>query len=167
MRIIRHLLGDSDRLLRICLYKLFPNCQTLRSTLKYEKSLNLQWFLKFFKLLYCYSISGLHFLPTTPPPPPSQPNMMCILASRILCCGSNRQIHMDYRTPVERKGRHGHSLSEREGQRARESPREPNPCQDRLLLLFWASHQGWFSFTMRRFTVGDYLLQTTKRTEGW
>ena len=45
--------------------------------------------------------------------------MMWILASRILCCGNNRQILMDYRNPVEKKGRHGHSLSERgcEGQR--------------------------------------------------
>ena len=49
--------------------------------------------------------------------------MMHIPASRILCCGSNRQIHMDYRNPVEKKGWHGHSLSERghEGQRAQES----------------------------------------------
>ena len=38
-----------------------------------------------------------------------------------------------------------------------------NPCLDRLLLLFWAHHiGGWSSFTMHRFTVGDYLLQTTK-----
>ena len=36
---------------------------------------------------------------------------------------------MDYRNPVEKKGQHGHSLSEREG---------PDPCLDRLLLLFWA-----------------------------
>ena len=28
----------------------------------------------------------------------------------------------------------------REGERARESPREPNPCLDRLLLLFWAHY---------------------------
>ena len=48
------------------------------------------------------------------------------------------KFHMDYRNPVEKKGWQGHSLSEREGERARESPREPNPCLDRLLLLFWA-----------------------------
>ena len=53
---------------------------------------------------------------------------MRIVASRILCCGGNRQIHTDYRSPVEKKGQHGHSLSEREG---------PKPCLDRLLLLFW------------------------------
>ena len=46
--------------------------------------------------------------------------MMWILASRILGCASNRHIHTDYRNPVEKKGRHGHSLSEREGERARE-----------------------------------------------
>ena len=43
---------------------------------------------------------------------------------------------MDYRNPVEKKGWHYHSLSEREGERAR----EPNPCLDRLLLLFWAHY---------------------------
>ena len=29
------------------------------------------------------------------------------------CCGYNIQIHTDYRNPVEKKGWHGHSLSER------------------------------------------------------
>ena len=47
---------------------------------------------------------------------------------------------MDYRNPVEKKGRHSHSLSEREGERARESPRVPDPCLDSLLLLFWAHY---------------------------
>ena len=37
----------------------------------------------------------------------------------------------------------------------------PNPCLDRLLLLFWVQYiKGWSSFT--RFAVGDYLLQITK-----
>ena len=54
------------------------------------------------------------------------------------------------------------TLQVREGERARESPGEPYPCLYRLLLLFWVLHQGWSSFTMRRFDVGDYLLQTTK-----
>ena len=63
---------------------------------------------------------------------------------------------------MEKKEWHGHSLSEREGERARESPREPDPCLDRLLLLFWAYYIGWSSFTMHRFTIGDYLLRTTK-----
>ena len=35
-----------------------------------------------------------------------------------VCCGSNGQIHMDYRNPVEKKGQCGCSLSEREGERA-------------------------------------------------
>ena len=35
-----------------------------------------------------------------------------------------RQIHRDYRSPVEKKGGHGHSLGEREG---------CDPCLDRLL----------------------------------
>ena len=78
-------------------------------------------------------------------------------------CGSNGQIHKDYRNSVEKKGWHCHSLNEREHERARESPREPDPCLDRLLLLFWATlHRGWSSLTLHRFTVGDYLLQTTK-----
>ena len=47
---------------------------------------------------------------------------------------------MDYRNPVEEKGWHGHSLSEREDKRARESPREPDPFLERLLLLFWAHY---------------------------
>ena len=67
--------------------------------------------------------------------------VMWALACEVLgsvCCGCDEQIHTDYRSPVEKKGWHGHSLSEREGERARESLREPNPCLDRLLLLFWA-----------------------------
>ena len=43
---------------------------------------------------------------------------------------------MDYRNPVEKRGRYGHSLSEREGQRAR----GPDPCLGRLLVLFWAHY---------------------------
>ena len=71
---------------------------------------------------------------------------MQIPACRILCCGSNGQIHMDYRNPVEEKGQHGHSLSER----GQEGQREPDPCLDRLLLLFWAHY----------IQVGPHLLCT-------
>ena len=42
-------------------------------------------------------------------------SLMWILARGILCCGGNIQIHTDYRNPVEKKGLHGHSLSQREG----------------------------------------------------
>ena len=67
--------------------------------------------------------------------------MMWILASRVLCCGSNRQVHTDYRNPVEKKGLRSSSLSQREGERTRESPRErAHPCLDRLLLVFWAHY---------------------------
>ena len=53
----------------------------------------------------------------------SRQEVMRTLASRILCCGGNRQIHTDYRNPVEEKDRnpvedkglHGRSLSQREG----------------------------------------------------
>ena len=61
---------------------------------------------------------------------------MQILATGSVCCGSNGQIHTGYRNPVEKKGRYGHSLSEREGKRSRESPGELDPCLDRLFLLF-------------------------------
>ena len=70
-----------------------------------------------------------------------------------VCCGCNEQIHMDYRSPVEKKGWHGHSLRERE---------HPNPCLDRLLLLSNSIHQRRFSFIMLRFALGDYFLQITK-----
>ena len=32
-----------------------------------------------------------------------------------MCRGCDEQIHKDYRSPVEKKGWHGHSLSEKEG----------------------------------------------------
>ena len=51
----------------------------------------------------------------------------------------------------------------REGERARESPRESQPLPGQAFIAFLGtSYQGWSSFTMHRFTVGDYLLQTTK-----
>ena len=45
-------------------------------------------------------------------------------------------MHTDYRNPVEKKGWHGHSLSEREW----EGRSQPDPCLDRLVLLFWAHY---------------------------
>ena len=51
---------------------------------------------------------------------------------------SQRQIHTDYRNPIEKKGWHGHSLTERGYEGQRETPRKPAPCLDRLLGLFWA-----------------------------
>ena len=80
-----------------------------------------------------------------------------------VCCGSNSQTHTDYRNPVEKKGLHGCSWREREGERARESPRESWPLPGQAFIAFLGTlHQGWSSLTMHRFTVGDYLLQTTK-----
>ena len=80
---------------------------------------------------------------------------MRILASGILCCDGNRQIHTDYRNPVEKKGRHGHSLRER-------GP-ESQPLPGQAFIAFLGTlHLGWSSLTMHRFSVGDYLLQTTK-----
>ena len=72
-------------------------------------------------------------------------------------------MHADYRNPVEKKGRHGHSLNEREGKRAIESPRESPRLPGQAFIAFLGtSHRGWSSFTVHRFTVGDYLLEITK-----
>ena len=98
--------------------------------------------------------------------------MMQILARRILCCGSNRQIHTDYRNPVEKKGWHGHSLSERgqEGYRAQE--RELTPAwtgfycfsghmTSRMVLIYYAQvHFRWLHKTKERM-----LLITSKRKD--
>ena len=68
-------------------------------------------------------------------------------------CGCDEQIHMDYRSPVEKKGPHGHSLIER----------GPRPLPRQAFIAFLGTlHGGWSSFTMHRFAVGDYLLQITK-----
>ena len=51
----------------------------------------------------------------------------------------------------------------REGKRARESPRESQPPPGQAFIAFLGTlHWGWSSFTMHRFTTGDYLLRTTK-----
>ena len=55
-------------------------------------------------------------------------------AAGSVCCGCDKQIHMDYRSPVEKRdgtATLSHSLSERDGR---------DPCLDRLLLLFWAHY---------------------------
>ena len=84
-----------------------------------------------------------HITTTSPSPPPTHHHQQHITTTWCrsqptgsMCCGSNGQIHTDYRHPVEKKGRHGHSLSER----GREGQREPDPCLDKLLLLFWAHY---------------------------
>ena len=50
------------------------------------------------------------------------------------------------------KGWHGHSLSEREGERAQLLPGQA------FIAFLGTLHGGWSSFIMHRFTVGDYLL---------
>ena len=76
-----------------------------------------------------------------------------------VCHGSNRQIHTDYRNPVEKKGQHGHSLSERGCEGQREPPRKPHPAWTglycfsghitwRMVLIYCAQvHYRWLSFT--------------------
>ena len=79
-----------------------------------------------------------------------------------VCCGSNGQIHTDYRNPVEKKGWHGHSLSER-GREGHREPKRVRTLPGQAFIAFLGTlHGGCSSFTMHRFTVGDYLLQTTK-----
>ena len=84
---------------------------------------------------------------------------MRIPASKILCCGSNRQIHTDYRNPVEKKGWLDHSLSEREIGLERAQEREPTPAwtgfycfsghiTSRMVLIYYAQvHCRWLPFT--------------------
>ena len=73
-----------------------------------------------------------------------------------VCCGASgcdEQIHMEYRSPVEKKGWHGHPLSER----------VPGPLPGQVFIAFPGTLQGgWSSFTMHRFGLGDYLLQIIK-----
>ena len=59
-------------------------------------------------------------------------------------------------SPVEEKGQHGLSLSER--------GRRPLPRQAFIAFL-GTLRQGWSSFTMHRFTLGGYLLQITKERD--
>ena len=90
-------------------------------------------------------------------------SLMRIPAQSILSWGSNRQIHTDHRNPVEKKGWHGHSLSDRGREGWRERERENRPLPGQAFIVFLGTlHQGWSSFTMHRFVLGGYLLQTTK-----
>ena len=70
-----------------------------------------------------------------------------------MCCGCDDQIHKDYRSPVEKKGWHGRSLSER----------GPRPLPGQALIAFLGIlHGEWSLFTMHRFALGDYLSKITK-----
>ena len=54
---------------------------------------------------------------------------------------------------MEKKGWHGHSLSEK----------APQPLSGQAFIAFLSIlHQVWSSFTVHRFAVGDYPLQITK-----
>ena len=55
---------------------------------------------------------------------------------------------------MEEKGQRGHSLKRR----------VPRPLPSQAFIVFLGPlHQRWSSFTMRRFVLGDYLLQTKER----
>ena len=80
--------------------------------------------------------------------------MMRIPASRILCCGCNRQIHTDYRNPVKKKGLQGRSLNQSEG------PETPawtgfycfsRYITSRMVLIYYAQVCfGWLPFTANK-----------------
>ena len=54
---------------------------------------------------------------------------------------------------MEEKGLGGHSLKRR----------VPQPLPRQAFIVFLGTlHQGWSSFTMHRFVLGGFLLQTTK-----
>ena len=92
--------------------------------------------------------------------------LMQILAHRIHC-GSSIQIHTDYRNPVEEKGWRGHSLKRRAPLSALATPSRgecPDPCLVQAFIVFLGPlHQRRSSFTMQRFVLGGYLLQTRER----
>ena len=72
-------------------------------------------------------------------------------------------MYMDYRNSVEEKGWHGHSLSERGQEGQREPKREGRTPPGQAFIVFLGTlHEGWFSFTLHRFTIDDYVLRTTK-----
>ena len=73
----------------------------------------------FDKILFVYSFLYVHCS-----------RVARILARRICCCGRNRQIHTDYRF-LWRK---------RDGAATLSKGQYPDPCPDRLLLLFWAQY---------------------------
>ena len=51
----------------------------------------------------------------------------------------------------------------REGKRAIEPKRESRPLPGQAFIVFQGPlHQRWSSFTVHRFVLGGYLLQTTK-----
>ena len=83
----------------------------------------------------------------------SIPFLMRTLALSV--CGivdEMRQIHMDYRSPVEKMGPHSHSQGESTSTLA-------------LTGFYWLSnsiHQRRFSFTMLRFALGNFFLHITK-----
>ena len=51
----------------------------------------------------------------------------------------------------------------REGERARESPRDLTPPGQAFIVFLGTLHLGWSSFTMHRFVLGGYLLETKER----
>ena len=79
-------------------------------------------------------------------------------------CGvvdERRQIHTDYRSPVEKKGWHSHCLKGRPPCPLSQGESASTPA---LTGFYWLSnsiHQRRFSFIMLRFASGDYFLLIT------
>ena len=90
--------------------------------------------------------------------------MTQIPARRICCCGCNIQILHRLQKSCGEKGM-AWPLSKWERARGleRAQERESRPLSGQAFIAFLGTlHQGWTSFTMHRFTTGDYLLRTRK-----
>ena len=73
-----------------------------------------------------------------------------------------KQIQMDYRSPVEKKGWHSHCLKGRPPCPLSQGESASTPA---LTGFYWLSnsiHQRRFSFIMLRSALGNYFLQITK-----
>ena len=93
---------------------------------------------------------------------PSQ-GMMWTLASSVHgVVDETKQIQMDYRSPVEKKGWHSHCLKGRPPCPLSQGESASTPA---LTGFYWLSnsiHQRRFSFIMLRSALGNYFLQITK-----
>ena len=67
-----------------------------------------------------------------------------------MCCGCNKQIHTDYRSPVEKKGWHGHSLSER----------APQPLPGQAFIAFLGTFTVVLTYYVDEDEDGPHLLCT-------
>ena len=95
------------------------------------------------------------------------------IPARRIRCGCNIQIHMDYRNPVEEKGRRGHSLKRRAPLSTSATPSRgesaptlaltgfycfSRPLASKKVLLYYAKVCfGWLSFADKGEGVAEYI----------